>query len=122
MGIGQYIKSADWKTEKHVPAIDCPDNFQPDAVVDVTVTVGKEIAHPNTAEHHIRWIALSFVGANGLVTELGISEFLAHGEGGAFSSSKAVFSVKIAGAGTLIATAYCNLHGLWESSKAVTVG
>ncbi len=122
MGIGQYVKSADWKNEKHVPAIDCTDNFQPDAAEEVVVTVGKEIAHPNTLEHHIRWVALSFVGANGIVTELGIAEFLAHSEGGALTSSKATFTVKLSGPGTLIATSYCNIHGLWESSKEVAVG
>lgn len=24
------------------------------------VTLGKEIAHPNTTEHHIRWISIYF--------------------------------------------------------------
>jgi superoxide reductase len=40
--------------------IDCPDNVKADEMFDVTVTLGKEIAHPNTTEHHIRWIQLYF--------------------------------------------------------------
>jgi superoxide reductase len=120
MSIGAYYKSADWKTEKHVPVIECPDVFAVDGFTDITVTVGKEIPHPNAVEHHIRWINLFFISDKGVASDLGRCEFNSHGEGSAFTASKAVFSVKLTGPGTLVATSYCNIHGLWESSKVIS--
>jgi len=56
--IGDLFKQADWKAEKHVPVIDCPASAAAGEPFEVRVAVGKEIAHPNTTEHHIRWITL----------------------------------------------------------------
>lgn len=58
MGLSERIQSADWKTEKHVPVIECPDRVKADELFEVKVSLGKEIAHPNTTEHHIRWIKI----------------------------------------------------------------
>jgi len=52
MSIGDLIQTADWKKEKHAPVIDCPDEVEAGEFFMVKVGVGKEIAHPNTAEHH----------------------------------------------------------------------
>ncbi len=125
--IAEKIQSADWKQEKHVPVITCPDKVKPGEFTPVTVTLGKEIAHPNTTEHHIRWIQAFFVpdGAK-FAYDLGTFEFNAHGEstdgpntGPVYTHHEATFSFKTAKAGTLNALAYCNIHGLWESSKRV---
>ena len=51
----ELLQSADWKKEKHVPVIDAPDSVKKSEFFKVTLTVGKEIAHPNTTAHHIRW-------------------------------------------------------------------
>ena len=56
MKLADVIQSADWKAEKHVPVIDIPATVQADELISITVTVGKDIPHPNTSEHHIRWI------------------------------------------------------------------
>ena len=56
-----FVKTADWKNEKHVPVIDAPASVKAGETFDVDVTVGKEIPHPNTVEHHIAWIALHYV-------------------------------------------------------------
>ena len=58
--IGELHQTADWKSEKHVPAIECPDAVAADEIFEVKVSLGKEVAHPNTTEHHIRWIQLFF--------------------------------------------------------------
>ena len=55
------VQTADWKTEKHVPAIEVKDTVKKGEVVSVSVTVGKEIPHPNTTEHHIAWISVYFL-------------------------------------------------------------
>ena len=58
--IGELYQTADWKSEKHVPVIECPDAVAADETFEVKVSLGKEVAHPNTTEHHIRWIQLYF--------------------------------------------------------------
>jgi superoxide reductase len=54
----EVFQSADWKSEKHVPVIECPEAVKSDDLFEVTVTLGKGVAHPNTTEHHIRWLSL----------------------------------------------------------------
>ncbi|MDF2500676.1 MAG: putative superoxide reductase [Anaerosporomusa subterranea] len=122
------FKSADWKTEKHVPVIEAPTKVKAGEKFTVEVTVGKEIAHPNTTEHHIRWIRLYFKPDTGNVYDLGLFEFNAHGEstegpnkGPAYTEPSAQVTVKLNANGTLLAAAYCNIHGLWESTKDISI-
>lgn len=128
--IGELYKQADWKTEKHVPVIECQGTVAADEVFEVRVGVGKEVSHPNTTEHHIRWIKLYFVpeGAKA-VYQVAALEFSAHGEsadganGGPVHTHHAgCASLALKRSGTLYATSYCNIHGLWENSKPITVG
>ena len=122
MKLGEKIQSADWKTEKHVPTIDCPDKVEADASFTVKVAVGKEIPHPNTLEHHIQWVQLYFQPEGSkFVFQVGQAEFSAHGEASVFTSPFAKFSMKVNSPGTLIALSLCNIHGLWESSKEIEV-
>ena len=125
--LGQHIQTADWKKEKHVPAIECPDQVTSDEFFEVKVSLGKEIAHPNTTEHHIRWIALYFQPEGAKFTyDVGRFAFNAHGEsapgpnqGPIYTHHGASTSIKISQPGTLHAVAFCNIHGLWESSKEI---
>jgi superoxide reductase len=83
--------------------------------------VGEKIPHPNTIEHFIGWIELFFIAEGGkFAIQLGRAEFSAHGD--VATEPAAVFSAKLPSAGTLMAASYCNLHGLWESEKAIKVG
>jgi desulfoferrodoxin ferrous iron-binding domain len=129
MSLSEFVKSADWKMEKHVPAIDAPEAVKAGEMFAATVAVGKEMPHPNTSAHHIAWIALHFApeGAKTSV-EIGRAEFSAHGasadgadNGPAHTASAVTFNLRIAAPGKLYATAYCNLHGLWASEKSVAV-
>ena len=58
--LNDLLQSADWKKEKHVPLIEAPEKVKKGEFFKVTATVGKEIAHPNKTEHHIRWIEIYF--------------------------------------------------------------
>jgi superoxide reductase len=79
--IGELYQTADWKLEKHVPVIECPDRIKADEMFEVTVTLGKEVAHPNTTGHHIRWIQLFFKPEGSKFSyHVGNFEFTAHGE------------------------------------------
>lgn len=127
--IGELFQSDDWKKEKHVPVIECPDEVTADELFEVALSVGKEVAHPNTTEHHIRWIQLFFKPAGDkFAYQIGNYEFAAHGEsvdgpntGPAYTNHSVVAKLKIKKAGELHATSLCNIHGLWENSKPIKV-
>jgi superoxide reductase len=123
------LQSADWKAEKHVPVIESPDKVKKGELFKVTVSVGKEIAHPNKTEHHIRWISVYFQPkGEKFPYQIGKAEFTAHGESvqgpdtsTVYTHHEAVLSFKTEKPGTIYASSYCNIHGLWESSKEITV-
>jgi superoxide reductase len=125
--LGERIQHADWKSEKHAPVIECPDHVKSGEFFDVTVTLGKEVAHPNTTEHHIRWFTLYFQPKGGkFIYDLGRVEFNAHGEAAAgpnegpvYTHHTATIAMKTSSPGTLHALSYCNIHGLWESTKEI---
>jgi superoxide reductase len=127
--IGDRVQTADWKKEKHVPAIECADEVVAGEPFEVGVSLGKEIAHPNTTEHHIAWIQLNFKAEGDKFTyDVGRFGFNAHGESAAGANEGPVHTdhsvtakLKIGKSGTLHAVSYCNIHGLWESSKEIAV-
>ena len=120
--LSDYVKTADWKAEKHVPVIVAPETVAAGLTFEVEVAVGKEIPHPNTVEHHIAWIALHFVPEGSPVSvEIGRADLSSHGPEVA-TASTVKFAVQLQKGGVFYATAYCNLHGLWSSSAKVVVG
>jgi superoxide reductase len=129
MKIADLVQGADWKAEKHVPVIDAPESVKAGEKVTIEVCVGKEISHPNTTEHHIRWIKLYFKPDNAKFTyEVASFEFTAHGEstegankGPIFTEPFAKTVIKLSSSGTLVAESYCNIHGLWEGYKNIIV-
>jgi superoxide reductase len=130
MKLGEQIQSADWKKEKHVPVIECPDKVEAETSFSVNVSIGKEIPHPNTTEHHISWIDVFFKPKekDPFTYHVGRFEFVTHGEstkgantGPIYSNPDVTFSMQANSSGTLIALALCNIHGLWESSKEIQV-
>jgi superoxide reductase len=128
MSINDSLKTADFKTEKHAPVIEIPEKISNDTSFTVTVSVGKEITHPNTTEHFIDWISLYFKPSDSQnVINLGRVDFSAHGEsasgankGPAYTEPAASFVIKLKEEGKLIAISYCNIHGLWENEIEVT--
>jgi superoxide reductase len=127
--IGALYQTADWKAEKHVPVIDCPDEVKAGEIFEVKAALGKEVSHPNTTAHHIRWIELFFKPEGDKFSyQVGAYEFTAHGEsvegpdkGPVYTNHAVTASLKVSKSGVLHATSLCNIHGLWESSKAIRV-
>ncbi len=125
--LGERIQTGDWKKEKHTPVIECPDQVKAGEPFEVKVSLGKEIAHPNTTEHHISWISLYFHPEGDKFTyDVGHFEFNAHGQSAAgpnqgpvYTHPTVIASLKVSKAGTLHAMSCCNIHGLWESSKEI---
>lgn len=125
--ISEMLQEADWKKEKHVPVIECPDSVKTDEMFEVKVGIGKEIAHPNTTEHHISWITLFFhPTGEKFPYQIGHFEFMAHGASVNGPNTSTVYthhavtvSFKTSKPGTIFAIALCNIHGLWQSSKEI---
>lgn len=123
------FQSADWKTEKHVPVIEVADKVKKSEALKVTVSVGKQIPHPNTTEHHIRWIEIYFL-PNGekFPYQVARLEFASHGESVQGPNTSTIFTlpevtcaIKADKSGMILASSYCNIHGLWQSSKTLEV-
>ncbi len=129
-GMKDLFQEGDWSKEKHVPVIEIESECKSGEEIVVKVTVGKQLPHPNTTEHHISWIAVYFKPqGDKFPYELGRFEFLSHGSSvqgantsGVYSSPSVTLSFQTNKAGTLYATSYCNIHGLWENSVQITLG
>ena len=122
-------QAADWKTEKHAPAIEAPETVKKGEAVQVAVSVGKQVAHPNTTAHHIRWIEVYFHpdGAK-FPFQVARFDFTAHGESPdgpdtstVYTNPSALCSLKTEKPGTILASSYCNIHGLWHSSRKLSL-
>ena len=126
---GELLQEADFKSEKHAPVIEAPESVSADQPVTISASIGKEIAHPNTTEHHIAWIELYFKpDSEKFAHQLSVNKFVAHGESTKGANEGAVYTepmtqatVRFKEAGMLIATSYCNIHGLWETSRRVEI-
>jgi superoxide reductase len=126
---GEIFQAADWKIEKHVPVIDCPDQVEASYFFPVKVTLGKEVAHPNTTEHHIRWISVYFQPeGEKFPYQIGHFEFSAHGESVEGPNRSSIYthhevsvSMKTSKPGVIYAATLCNIHGLWQSQKEIRI-
>jgi superoxide reductase len=121
INLNELYQTADWKKEKHTPVIELEVN---EKQVKIKLMVGKEILHPNTTAHHIRWIDCYFVPeGEKFAVQIGRSEFTTHGAlvkgldtSTLMTKPAASFVLNTEKSGTIIATSYCNIHGLWRNS------
>ncbi len=129
--VGELYGTDDWKKEKHVPVIEIPaGTINAGEMFAVKISLGKEIAHPNTTGHHIRWIQLFFKPeGDKFAHQIGNFEFAAHGEsvegpdtGPVYTNHMVTTEMKTSKPGVLYATALCNIHGLWENSLEIKLG
>jgi len=127
--IKELFQKADWKKEKHVPVIESPDRVKKGEFFQIKVGIGKEIPHPNTTEHHIRWIEVYFLAeGEKFPSQIGKADFSAHGESTqgpntstVYTYPEVVLSFKTDKVGTIIAASYCNIHGLWQNHKNLDI-
>jgi superoxide reductase len=125
----ELYQTADWKAEKHVPVIDAPASAKKDEAVELTVQVGKEIAHPNTTEHFIAWLEVYFhPDGEKFPHFLGRYEAGAHGgspdgpnTSTIYAEPKVTLTFRTGKSGTIHAASYCNVHGLWSGEAKLAV-
>ncbi len=116
MVFGMPVKGAeDEGKEKHVPVIEGPAQATAGEAFEVTVIVGKEVAHPNTVEHHIKWVQL-YGESGGKVFHIGTFDL-----GPTFAVPTITTKLLVEADTTLHALEYCNLHGVWASSMDISV-
>ncbi len=121
MNIGNLFQTGDWKNEKHSPVIEILEKGEK---IKVRVSVGKEIPHPNTTEHHINWIEVYFLPEGEKFTyHLGRFDFSAHGASSQGPNTSSVYTepdvtfyFKTSKPGKIFASSFCNIHGLWSNS------
>ncbi|MGM0365001.1 MAG: class II SORL domain-containing protein [Actinomycetota bacterium] len=127
--ISEMMQVADFKKEKHVPVIEVPGSVKKGEQVEVAISIGKEISHPNTTQHHIRWISLFFLpDGDKYPIQIGDLTFDAHGSSAqgadtshVYTDHRGVLVFKTEKPGTLLASSYCNIHGLWQSSARLDI-
>ena len=127
--VKDIVQSADWKQEKHVPVIEVPGAIKKGELFKVTVSVGKEIPHPNKTEHHICWISVYFhPRGEKFPYQIGRTEFASHGESTQgpdtstiYTHPQVVLNFKTDKPGIIYSVSYCNIHGIWESSCEIEV-
>ncbi len=98
--------------KKHVPVITAPDRVKPGECFEVVVEVGKLLQHPNENGHFIQFIEL-YAGH----VYLARMDFTAR-------TTCPVMKVCVSldkDVGRLRAFERCNLHGIWEADKPITV-
>lgn len=101
--------------KKHTPVISVPGTIKPGETVEVTVEVGKLLAHPNEPGHFVEWIDLyanwvflARIDLSAVTTQptLKVPVTIPHG----------IENL------TLRSFERCNLHGVWEGTVEVKVG
>ena len=109
MGISNYLKSIDQGKEKHLPYIEYKECVSC-GELNLTIQIGKETIHPSLVDHAIKTIIVYGVTEKAEIKQLTV--FHLEGE---FCLPIVRTSIKKGLFQKIIATSYCNLHGLWEN-------
>ena len=113
MAFGDILKDQEYGgKEKHLPTIEISKGS--DSAGVITVMVGKEVAHPNTVEHHIAYLEVYGVKGDEQVVALAKADF-----GPSYTSPKVTIETSLADIETVYAISYCNIHGLWQNGAKV---
>jgi len=99
--------------KKHLPVVECPDKVKSGEPFQIKIKVG-EIPHVMEEGHHIQWVEVksgeNFYGRVDLTPAFTRPEItLTLVKGGKHEKR------------TLRVIERCNLHGLWETAKEITI-
>ena len=103
------------KAETHTPKIEAPDKVRAGEPFKVTIKVGP---HPNTVQHSIRWIEVYFYEEGRAFNPITLAKIILEPE---YAEPDITLTLKLKKSGVLYALEYCNLHGIWEARKEITV-
>lgn len=97
--------------KKHWPRIECPDSVEANKPFDVTVNIGVGLDHPSELAHFIEWVSISRGSCD-------IGRVYLQPKN---SYPRVTFRIALDKNTTLVARESCNLHGIWENKKEITV-
>jgi superoxide reductase len=103
------------KAETHTPKIEAPEKVKAEEPFKVRISVGP---HPNQAVHSIRYIEVYFEEEERTYNPIHVATAVLGPE---IAEPDITLTLKLKKSGTLYAIEYCNLHGLWESRKKITI-
>ena len=117
------LKTMERNTDSHTPVIECPDKVEAGKIFRIKLSLGNGTGHPDTTEHHICRVSLYYSDSDGkTVRQLAGVEYDSHSpERDALSRYETTIDAKISESGVLHAMAYCNVHGLAEAIRQITV-
>jgi len=98
--------------KKHYPTVEAPESASPRESFKVTVTVGKDLPHPDKGDHFIQWVDLYVDDA--YLSRLDFTPTV--------SGTPVSVTLKLNYDCTIRAISRCNLHGMWEGSKKIKIG
>lgn len=103
------------KVESHTPRIEAPDKVRVGEPFKLVIRVGP---HPNTVQHSIRYIEVFFKEEGRVFNPITLAKIeLTPG----YADPDVSLILRLKKSGILYVIEYCNLHGLWEARKAITV-
>lgn len=103
------------KRESHLPRVEAPDKVKAGEPFEVRIRVGP---HPNTVQHSIRWIEVYFQEEGRPFNPIHVARVDLAPE---YAEPVVTLTLKLQKSGTLYVLEYCNLHGVWEARKRITV-
>jgi superoxide reductase len=103
------------KAETHTPRIVAPDEVKAGEPFYVRISVGP---HPNTLQHSIRWIEVYFEEDGRAFNPVMLSRIHLEPE---LVEPEVTLKLALKRSGTIYALEYCNLHGVWEGRKLISV-
>ncbi|NAZ24377.1 MAG: desulfoferrodoxin [Thermofilum sp.] len=103
------------KVETHTPKIEAPDEAKAGEPFYIKIKVGP---HPNTLQHSIRWIEVYFEEEGRAFNPIMLSRIHLEPE---LVEPEVTLKLVLKKSGVIYALEYCNLHGVWEGRKAITV-
>lgn len=103
------------KVETHTPKIEAPDETKAGEPFYIKIKVGP---HPNTLQHSIRWIEVYFEEEGRAFNPIMLSRIHLEPE---LVEPEVTLKLVLKKSGVIYALEYCNLHGVWEGRKAITV-
>lgn len=106
--------------KKHIPVIQSPDKVKKgqEFTVRVTVNNGESFLTGRSIEHHIRWIEILFQAKDETFPrEIRTFKFSPSPSGPACCEANFIIDKP----GIIFASSYCNLHGLLQTSKDISV-
>ncbi|HHE04978.1 MAG TPA: Neelaredoxin [candidate division WOR-3 bacterium] len=115
MRFGDEIQNLGKEGKRHKPIIKAPPAVKAGENFEIKIKIGEK-PHPNTFEHHIRWIQIFVKPENRPMIYGGNFEF-----GPNVLVPEITLKMCLDRTSTIYTLSYCNIHGVWENSIEIKI-